>query len=190
MIIPSPKSALTGFFRRYGPSKIKQKIWDAEYKKGKWLIPVGTDRSDILYSIIERYLKGGDILDLGCGNARFLRLKDICRIYTGVDISNSLIQQEKSFQYDRAEYYVSNIEEFIPSRKYGVILFSESIYYIPYHKILKTLIRYKNYLEDGAFVVRMWNKDKYEKITELIDNNFIVLEKHISNKNGITIAFH
>ena len=195
MIFPSLKSSslkslFIGFLRRYGTVKIKQKIWNAEYGKGRWLIPLGTDRSDILYSVIERYLNGRDILDLGCGNGRFLRLKDICGVYTGVDISDSIIQQEKSFEYDRAEYYVNDIEDFVPARKYRVILFTDSIYYIPHHKIFKTLIRYRNYLERGAFVVRMWNKDKYQKIIKLIDGNFTVLEKHILKNNSIIIAFH
>jgi SAM-dependent methyltransferase len=80
MIFPSLKSSslkslFIGFLRRYGTVKIKQKIWNAEYGKGRWLIPLGTDRSDILYCVIERYLNGRDILDLGCGNGRFLRLK-------------------------------------------------------------------------------------------------------------------
>lgn len=116
------------FFRTIG---LKEKMWDYEYSAGMWdYIAHTTD--DPIYSWVEKYSKQADILDLGCGAGTMGNelSYDAYRTYTGVDISNVAITRaiswsEQCGRSDKNIYIRSDIENYVPDKKYRVILFRE-----------------------------------------------------------------
>lgn len=60
-----------------------------------------------------------------------------------------------------------------------MILFRDSLYYIPRAKIKPMLERYSRYLKpSGVFIVRMWDAgEKYKAILDPIESEFDVIEK-------------
>ena len=63
-----------------------------------------------------------------------------------------------------------------------MILFRDSIYYVPRRQINAMLQRYAQYLEAGAvFIVRMADGDKYQDIVETIESHFAIVDKHVAD---------
>ena len=119
--------------------------------------------------------------------------------YTGIDISDLAIQRsidkckKNTIRNLKNEYFVSDISKYTPYKKYSVILFRESLYYIRSNfKISKILDRYADYLdENGVFLVRICNRDKYKGIIKLIEKKFNVLERDLPKNIGtIVIVFN
>ncbi len=72
-----------------------------------------------------------------------------------------------------AVYLQSDIFSYVPSQSFDVILFRDSIYYVPRRQITPMLQRYAQYLEEGGvFIVRMASVDKYQDIVEIIETHF------------------
>jgi len=73
-----------------------------------------------------------------------------------------------------------------------VILFRDSIYYVPRAKIKRMLDRYSQYLrEGGVFIVRMSSVSGERKtILDTIESGFEVVEKGLSvQPNTVVIVF-
>ena len=151
------------------------------------------------YSFIEKYARAGSVLDLGCGsgNTGSELNASSYQNYTGVDISDvaTAKARKRSEECGRAtknRYVESNIFSYIPMLQYEVILFRESIYYVPPLRIRKMLKRYSQYLASGGvFVVRIYDRRKYVSIIESIETNFHVLEEYLPDGVGsIVIVFN
>jgi SAM-dependent methyltransferase len=176
--------------QRWGNHHIKHALWDSEYAAGKWDHCEHTPGA-IVYRFVERYCRNGSILDLGCGSGNTGNELDSTKYhdYTGVDISEIATHRatERSKQNGRAQknrYIHGDIISCVPDREHDVILFRESIYYIPRLKIKPMLNRYSRYLSsDGVFIVNVskYGTRKGQVILNLIDSNFRVIEKHLSS---------
>ncbi len=134
---------------------------------------------------------GGSILDLGCGSGSTgNELSGTAyQVYTGVDISDVALENakkrtEENRRGDKSRYFQSNIFSYVPTRRYDVILFRDSIYYVPPRKIKAMLDRYsKSLKKGGVFIVRMWNgSDKYKPIADTVESNFEVVERYLSDR--------
>src|ERR1700756_5886690 len=81
-----------GFLLSCGPTKVKKAFWNKECSGGKWDF-IDNTSNDCIYPHLEKYARGGDILDLGCGpgNTANELAGDAYRFYIGVDISESAI---------------------------------------------------------------------------------------------------
>ena len=187
----------TRILKRWGTPSTKKRIWDAEFGEGKWKYLEKTDE-DPIYLYLEKYARGGSILDLGCGSGNTGCELDFSKytFYTGTDVSEVAIQQarerSKASQRDsRNEYVCADIESFVPAMKYDLILFRESIFYIATHRIKKVLDHYSEFLKDeGVIVVRMHDRKKYGKIVELIVSHFHVMEQYsVPASTGIILVF-
>jgi len=179
-------NVLRGLLQAYGPKSIKKSLWNAEFSRGRWACLESSPDDDV-YPYIERYANNASILDLGCGSGSTGNELDIrtYQSYVGVDISDVAIGQARTrtAENGRAEknrYFQSDIFSYAPDQLYDVILFRDSIYYIPTVKITTMLERYSKYLkESGVFVVRMWSASgKYKCIVETIEQSFDVLDRH------------
>ena len=182
--------------KRWGDARTKQEIWDQEFQAGAWTY-LDSTADDLVYGFIERYAKGGRILDLGCGAGNTGNELDPHSYakYIGVDVSRVATDfaTARSAQNDRAEtnrYFCGDIANFVPPSHFEVILFRESIFYIPHRKIGRTLSRYRSYLaDDGVFIVRMCSKSKYKSIIRLIQNDFRVMETSSASEPSIVLVF-
>jgi SAM-dependent methyltransferase len=191
------KGLIHKLLRKFGPTSIKQKIWDEEFRCGQWDFLNNTE-NDPIYHFLEKYCGGGDILDLGCGagNTGNELSIDKYRLYVGIDISGEAIRKaqarcEKSNREGKNFYYVDDIINYVPDKKYSVILFRESIFYLPLEKIQKTFRRLSKALtNDGVFIVRMCDRLKYAKIVIQIDKSFEVKERYYpDSEKSIILVF-
>jgi 2-polyprenyl-3-methyl-5-hydroxy-6-metoxy-1,4-benzoquinol methylase len=190
------ESFRNAILKRIGSSKTKRKIWDQEFRNGKWSYlrdPVSEKyhHRDIIYDYIEKYISGGDILDLGCGNGSTGKELDnsVYHNYTGVDISEVAIKQaEEMIKEDNVKrkknvYEIGDILTYSPKHNYNLILFRETIYYLTKKQIVPILYKYSNYLvDDGKIVIRLWNWTKYKEIVNLILANFCVVDHRFSKE--------
>jgi 2-polyprenyl-3-methyl-5-hydroxy-6-metoxy-1,4-benzoquinol methylase len=187
MIWNKIKNAIrTRIIKRWGMIASKRRVWDIEFASGHWNYLEQT-KGDPLYAYLEKYLEKGNILDLGCGSGNTGNELDYTSYesYTGADLSEVAIRKaelrtRKNQREAKNQYMHSDIESFVPSTAYNVILFRESIFYIPVTKMKAVLDRYAGYLKPkGVFIVRMCDREKYRAIVELIIRHYLVLEKHL-----------
>jgi SAM-dependent methyltransferase len=182
------RNALRGLLQAYGTRAIKQRLWNSEFSSGRWDC-LDETRGDCVYRFLERYANGGRILDLGCGSGTTaLELAPACyRHYTGVDISQVAIDKarrrsEALQTTGRHEFRQADIFSYVAAGRFDIILFRDSIYYVPHARIAAMLGRYAGCLNDcGVFIVRMaGGRDAYAAIVEAIEGAFDVVETHVS----------
>jgi 2-polyprenyl-6-hydroxyphenyl methylase/3-demethylubiquinone-9 3-methyltransferase len=179
------KKALHYACTRYGSFETKKKIWDQEFQSGRWRHLEDT-RNDPVYAYIDKYANHGSILDLGCGSgATCLEIdEDVFSMYTGVDISQIAIDSANlklkgTTKEDSAHFVLGDIESFKPDRKYDLLLFRESICYLPGRKILPTLEKYCKYVYKGGYIIiRLHDRNKYDYITKMIDKHYEVVDRY------------
>jgi len=172
---------IAGITKRWGSQTAKQRVWDAEYRSGKWDY-IGAEQPavrDPIYQFLDRYGVDARILDLGCGAGHTaLEMTSEFREYVGVDVSDVAIESANhsasldSGRSGKTRFCVGDISMFAPVGLFDVILFRESIYYLPGHQIKKTLNHYGSFLsENGVFIIRLCNRYKYAAIIDLLNRN-------------------
>jgi SAM-dependent methyltransferase len=182
----------------WGSTSKKKSIWDEEFSAGQWDRLENTS-DDPIYFFLEKYCNGGRILDLGCGSGNTGNEMSTIKYdkYTGVDISESAIQRalarsERNCREEKNEYVCADISLYAPKKRYDIILFRESIFYIPKSKIGGVLDRYRDYLkETGVFIVSMRsNKQKSAPIVRLIERHYHVMDRSsLDNSNDVILVF-
>ena len=180
------RNALRGLLQRFGSESVKRRLWNHEYRKGRWNCLDSMD-DDLVYPHIERHARHGDILDLGCGpGAVGVELNaDSYTSYTGVDICDVAIEKAKTRaaetrREDKNSYFQADILTYVPKQSFDVIFFGDSIYYFSWQRIVEILNRYGRSLkENGVFIVRSWTlKEKHRDMVQNLESVFNVMEKH------------
>lgn len=191
------RNILRRLLQVYGTSNAKRWLWNTEFSGGRWDCLARTP-GDCVYPYVEKYANNGSILDLGCGSGSTANelSATACRAYIGVDISDVAINKgrrrtEENGRADRNRFFQSDLFSYVPSQQFNVILFRDSIYYLPCKKIIRMLNRYSKYLKEGSvFIVRMTWSDKYQEIVDTIESNFEVVEKRFHNQpKAIVLVF-
>lgn len=192
-------SPFRAFVKRWGSSNLKENVWDIEFRHGQWSYPSRMNDRPLICDTIEKYLKGGVILDLGCseGIIAATLADDSYGKYIGLDISSVAIKKAidrtsagKKPQGQSIEFVVGDISEFCPCCRAKVILLRQSIYYINRLEVSNVLRKYRNVLsEDGVFIVVMDNPRRHNWITSIIRNNFNVVEVSESSET-IMLVFN
>jgi len=190
-VVKKIKNALRGAKQRWGSEKMKQRLWNEEFASGRWESLENTS-SDVIYHYVEKYCRRGSILDLGCGSGNTGCELDSRRYqtYTGVDISDVALEKarrrsEACLRGEKNDYIQSDISAFVPAAKYDVILFRESIYYIPRRQIESTLVRYSEYLRDDGVLIVKWHDAKgSEDLVNLVETKFQIVERHAPELSG------
>jgi trans-aconitate methyltransferase len=192
------RNAVRGLLQAYGSGSIKRYLWNGEFARGRWNCP---DRpaGDFAYSHVEKHANNGSILDLGCGAGRTANELDDTAFhqYTGVDVSDVALEAARTItrasgRSAKVRFTQSDISTYLPTGRHDVILFMESLYYIPWARIPALLDRYSDYLgPDGVFIVRMWTgTDKYLPIVQIIESHCVVVDKSVSeDPKAILIVF-
>lgn len=178
------RGVVNPLLKRWGSTRTKQALWDREFIGGQWNYLEATD-SDPIYQYLGKYLRNGELLDLGCGSGNTGAELDVsCYThYTGVDVSDVAVHRarERSLEGNRGErneYICGDIETFVPTRKYDVILFRESIFYVPTIRIHSLVDRYAAWLKpNGVILVRMYDRDRFSNILHILHKHFHVLEE-------------
>lgn len=112
-----------------------QQQWDEEYRSNMWdyLSDISEyARYAIVYGYIRKFVAKQGILDMGCGTGILYDMLTDSekKNYTGVDISKEAIMLASS-KTTEAVFHCGDINQYVPSRKYDVIIFNESLQYVP-----------------------------------------------------------
>jgi 2-polyprenyl-3-methyl-5-hydroxy-6-metoxy-1,4-benzoquinol methylase len=183
--------------KRWGSLAAKKSLWDEEFGSGQWNYLEQTTE-DPIYPILEKYVRNGAILDMGCGSGNTANELDYAKFgsYTGTDLSEVAVQKaiqrtRNNGREGKTEFKCAPIEDFNPEKPYDVILFRESIFYIPIRKIKAVLDRYAPHLKaEGVFIVRICDREKYAPIVELINEHYNVHEQMaVERAKDIIIVF-
>jgi len=179
--------------QKYGSEHAKRHLWNDEFAAGKWNCLDASGGESIRY-FVEKYANQGAILDLGCGSGTTgIELNPATySFYTGVDISDEAINKAKIRAFEvnaagRREYCVADILSYTPGSNCSVIFFGDSIYYVPFRRILPMLSRYAKHLSpDGVFAVRLFDvSGKRRRFLRLIEDNFLVIEKQLNETTHV-----
>ncbi len=171
--------------QKWSSARSKRKLWNDEYAEGRWESSHDTS-GDCVYQFIERYAREGDILDLGsgAGNTATELKSETYQRYMGVDISDVALCEAKRRsaaigREDKNQFCQGDIGSYQPVKLYDVILFRDSIYYIPFRKVSCLLDRYARHLKpEGVFVVRLYDIKSSAEIIDLIKRRFALLEDY------------
>jgi SAM-dependent methyltransferase len=177
------RNVTRALLQQYGTRAVKRRLWDAEYASGRWRC-LESMPGDCVYSVVERYARGGSVLDLGCGpgtTGSELNAASYSQ-YIGVDISDVAIEKakrraESCRRTDKNRYLQGDIVTFEPDQKFDLILFGDSLYYVSWAHIQSMLNRYASYLNaGGVFVARIYGR-RFQKIIDIIERNFEILDR-------------
>src|SRR2546422_5072938 len=181
------RNAVRGLTKRWGPSSLKRELWDKEYAAGKWTHCENT-QADPIYGYIEKYCKGGSILDLGCGSGNTSNELNFGRYqeYIGIDISQVALDKaaarsQKTGRRAKNRYVQSDILSYIPAQKHDVIVFRDSVHNIPRPKLRAALNRYLRWLkQEGVLIVRISGHDcsDFQEIAALIEAGYRVVDRY------------
>ncbi len=194
-------SYMRGFLKRYGPSKIKMVLWDQEFSGSHWDF-IDNTLGDCVYPHLEKHLRGGSILDLGCGpgNTANELAATAYRTYVGVDISEAALSKatrrtEQNGRADKNRFVCADFVSYVPTEQFDVILFRESMYHVPTGKVKATFDHFSKYLKDGGgFIVRMNTSDgkggvkhRLTSMVGVMEAEFDVIEKCQYGESGPTV---
>jgi 2-polyprenyl-3-methyl-5-hydroxy-6-metoxy-1,4-benzoquinol methylase len=120
----------------YRPQRVSAETWDAEYRSGQWDYLRRMDSLAGLISILGycQYLNPASILDVGCGEGLLAeKLKVLSYTsYLGIDVSREAIASATARLGDaRSHFAVAQAESFESSTRFDVIVFNQSLYYLP-----------------------------------------------------------
>jgi SAM-dependent methyltransferase len=172
--------------KRLGRTSWKEAAWNAEYARGQHLHEDRSGRPSAISALVERHARGGDILDLGCGDGHVgLGLDpEAYSSYTGVDISPIAVEEARRKLKARADvratrnsFVAADVARFVPSGQLDVILFKDSLYYSTKPELPGVLDHYQRFLKPtGVFIVQMDDLRRHHWIRALIRERFNVLE--------------
>lgn len=131
--------------------------------------PIGTGYLGFrdLPSILEKHVKGTDVLDVGCGSGRStIFLRDLGYKVVGIDTAASMIQQAKEKDKDGDYRLINESEEIWPifGEKFDLIIFSFVLLeQSSKEKIQELLGKAKNALkESGVIVISTTTEEAYK----------------------------
>jgi 2-polyprenyl-3-methyl-5-hydroxy-6-metoxy-1,4-benzoquinol methylase len=167
------------FVIKYGPQKWRSIAFDEKYRLGHWCFKSGGAAE--LASVIQQYLRHGDLLIMGCGGAGVLESLEPRALNSvlGIDISQEAIRLASRFVSDNVSFQLADMVTYECLQPYDVILFSESLYYVPLADQKSLLTRLAVHLKTGGtFIATFAQAKRYWKMIEGIRKNFSVIEDH------------
>lgn len=154
--------------------------WDGRYERGYGELMERNcerERYQAIGQIVAALPAHSSLLDVGCGvgtMADYLPALD----YTGVDVSHKALAIARDKH--PGTFICSDAEGFRIDKKFDVILFNETLYYL--EDPLEQLARYREFLSDGgSMIVSVWlpglehpkREHHLRLIDEIIDSDLI-----------------
>ncbi len=196
-MIAKLKNAVLTRLKAWGPGRLQRYAWNREFAEGHWDF-IDSTPEDCIYDFLARYARGGAILDLGCGAGNTgNELAGGCyRDYVGVDISDVAVEKArertlKAGRNGKNQYLQGDVVLFEPQKSFDVILFRESIWYIPKRRLLEVLARYRKHLKPGGvFLARIYDRNLRADVVDLLRSRTqIVEERALPGARDIVLVF-
>ncbi|KKQ94925.1 MAG: hypothetical protein UT66_C0004G0026 [candidate division CPR2 bacterium GW2011_GWC1_39_9] len=137
------------------------------------------------FEIIKKYLKSGQkVLDIGCGNGRFLNYQEADINYYGVDPSSKLLEIAKK-KHQKAIFKKGDFLNLpFGDNFFDIVVSIAAYHHVPSVNLrIKALNDVKRVLKkDGLFILTVWDlyQPKYEK--------FIVKNQEQAQKKGLEVG--
>lgn len=176
---------------RYAGSVMRRCSFDQYYKSGRWDYLDNTHNPEIV-NIVEKYANKGRILDMGCGPGILASLlnPDFFEYYRGVDISSEAIALARKRKSEKVHFEISDIQSYSCTDDFDLIIFEESLYYVPFFR--RRLLRcYAQRLRPGgSFIVTATHPRRFARMIKMIRKNFTVIEdKYFTNSRRSLLVF-
>lgn len=156
--------------------------WDGRYERGYGELmerDCERERYQAIGQIVATLPAHSSLLDVGCGvgtMADYLPTLD----YTGVDISHKALAIAQNRH--SGTFICSDAEGFHIYKKFDVILFNETLYYL--EDPLEQLARYREFLSDGgSIIVSVWlpglehpKRDHHLRLIDEIINSDVIAQ--------------
>lgn len=149
--------------------KLEQGYWTSIYDDGYTQL-LADAREKERYRSIARCILSREphdsVLDLGCGSGLLSDYLPVGR-YTGVDVAENAVR-EAACQH-KGSFVCAAAEVYVPDAAFDVIVFNESLYYLPAPQ--EVLRRYRAYLtERGRLVVSLYQPPPGHRSHEILEN--------------------
>lgn len=169
---------------RFGPRLLRAYSFDEKYRSGDWNF--SSDNTE-LARLVEAYSNGGHVLVLGCGTcpiARELTPGSFASLL-GVDLSSEAIARARQAAGETVRFETGDMVQYRCTRRYDVILFSESLNYVPRYAREALLRRLASDLTvAGRIIVSISQPDRYASLLEMIRARFAVDESRPLESGG------
>ena len=175
--------------KRRGGTWLQARIWDWEFKAGRWDC-LNSAGADTFYPLLLTRLAGGRLLDLGCGNGtvRCEMPSDSMCGYVGVDIAPEAIRQAEqrtaalsSLEHGQ-RFLVGDIAD--PAvlssvgKDFDVVLLRECLMFVDMEEVDHFLTELCALLSArGVIMVRIWDRDRYASHVEAVRRVLDVFEE-------------
>lgn len=178
---------------RFLGKRLQSAAFDAKYRAGQW----GTAKeSEPLAREIGLLACGGNILSLGCGSNALGQLIDpfLYDRFVGVDLSYEALEIARRGAAAKAYFFHDDMESFLNwnTTRFQVVVFPESIYYVPLSSVLDILTRifWRIPIDTGCIVVTISDPVKHAGYIKLIRDNFRVdTDQPVSGKTRHLLIF-
>lgn len=127
----------------------------------------------VILGYIRYFARQPAILDVGCGDGRLadLLVPQDYEDYHGIDISPIAIQRALKKKLPRMRFSVADFQTWNPDRTYDLIIFCESLYYVPQPR--ETVQHYMPYLRKGGYLIlSIYRFMDQAKVWDGIDQDF------------------
>lgn len=179
--------SLVSFIRRKVLRNARDR-WNHKYEQGRWESlkePAQNERFYKVGNFIKQYTPGGNLLEIGCGEA-LLQQKIDASLYshfTGIDVSDVAIERAKAYGTAKTVYEVADMETYVPAHSIDAIIFTESVYYSK--NSVKLLQRLGQYLKpQGIFIISIYDYKHSAEIWQKIEGVCRVVDQ-VSTTNHL-----
>jgi len=156
------------FATRIGPARLRARSFDVKYRSGEW--DFRSDSRD-LARLVEEYINKGHLLVLGCGTCSIVRdlTPNSFTSLLGIDLSVEAITRARRSSGSRERFEVGDMLTFQCQQQYDVVLFSESLYYVPgRHRAALLHSLRANLTDTGRVIVTIAEPKRYAAILKAI----------------------
>lgn len=137
----------------------RRENWERTYAAGGWEFLRSPDQRPRHYAISgvirDRFPRGADVLDVGCGyGTLFPLISDRVTSYTGIDPAEPPIRECRETVKDgRCAFETAAFEDYHPGRAYDVVVLNEVLYYFPLRQTQEIFARALRLLRDDRSVL-------------------------------------
>lgn len=179
------------FLTRYAGSAIRRCSFDQYYKSGRRDY-LDSDHSREMVRVVEKYANKGRILDMGCGPGILVSLLNTgsFEYYRGIDASSEAIAIARKRVSEKNNFDVGDIQSYECEDDFDLIVFEESLYYVPFFRY-RLLKRYCRRLRpDGMFIVTVADPKRFRRMIRMIRKQFQIIEdRYFKNSNRWLLVF-
>jgi 2-polyprenyl-3-methyl-5-hydroxy-6-metoxy-1,4-benzoquinol methylase len=172
------------FASRFGWKELRSASFDEKFRNGDWIF---SGENPDLVRLVEEHCHNGHILTLGCGTAPIAGALNPERFqsFLGVDLSTEAIHLARKHANEKVHFETGDMLKHRCQRRYDVILFPNSIYYVSWWSQKRLLRKLRRQLSpNGKMIITLAQPVRYAKILKMVRENFnIELDRDLDPLN-------